>query len=305
MIGLSPTSMTTLGLHWLRRHQQEIGQALERLATGQRINRASDDPSGLVAGEHLGGRLKELEQYLRKGEEAMHYVGAADGALSVLSELAAQLESTVVAAANLGGGFEAEREALQVEADSIIRAMELTVNTTSFRGERILADGFGLKIGDVLVGMSGVNLLQLGQTSVTIEQPERAGSESEGESPAGPGTHEVMVGVLGLRTGGRLNLLDGDLEAAQRAAKGARESIDAKRAGIGATLRNKLIPAMNVWRAEMEETSALRSSIVDADIAEEMARLVRGQLLEQAAIASILIGRQAAESALQLLQSAK
>lgn len=301
--------MLTTGLHWLRRHQHDIGQSLERLATGKRINRASDDPSGLIAGEHLGGRLKELEQLLLKGEEAMHYAGVADGALSVLSDLAAQLESTVLAAANLGGGFEAEREALQIEADSIIRAMELTVNTTSFRGERILADGFGMKVGDVLIGMSGINLLQLGQTPVTVTEQAGAGDEgSESEAPAvptEPTTHEIMVGVLGLRTGGRLNLLTGDLEAAQRAAKGARESIDAKRAGIGATLRHKLIPAMNVWRVEMEETSALRSSIVDADVAEEMARLVRGQLLEKAAIASILIGRQAAESALQLLQSAK
>lgn len=242
-----------IGLHRaLRVAQRQAGVSLERLSTGKRINRGADDPSGLVAAEHLKADRAGLESKLKGLERTSVFLGAKDGSLSVLGDLLLDLKGVVVSAANTGGLSEAERDALQAEADGIRTAID-HVSTTSIFNDQALLRGY----------------------------------------------HASGLG-LGAET---LNLLGGDLEAAQEAVDAALGRVNGERGRIGRRLKG-LDAERNALMVEFENVSGAISLIEDTDVAAEVSNLVRNQILEEAAIYAIEIGRQNAESALKLLEGA-
>ena len=115
-------------------------QSLTRLATGKRINRAADDPAGLVAVTHLKADRVTLDRKIRGFERESSFLGAKDGSLSALGDLLIQLEGTVVSAANTGGLSEAEKDALQSEADGILSAINQISTTAVFNDQDLLRD---------------------------------------------------------------------------------------------------------------------------------------------------------------------
>jgi flagellin-like hook-associated protein FlgL len=115
-----------------------IDSSLNRLATGQRINRAADDPAGLITSENLRSVLATLDAEVRRLDRADRVITTADGALGEMSELLGDAEALVVANANTGGMSDAERDANQMELDSIVGTVNRLAATTSFNGDRLL-----------------------------------------------------------------------------------------------------------------------------------------------------------------------
>ncbi len=248
----------SFGLGAINRASEAIDQALERLATGTRINRASDDPSGLVAVTALDAELAQLEAGIEGKERAILRDGAQEGAMSVLSDMLIELNGIVVTAAGGAGRSPAELEGLQIEADSIIQGINLLSHTTRFNGEMVM-DGYGAS------SLAGGSIAALG-------------------------------------SGGEFNLVDGDLEGAQDAVESAVSAIATKRGAIGAR-QQSLESDINEMMSRFANVSGMASEIRDADVAEETSELVRGQILQQASIQAVLIGRQSAEGSLALLSS--
>lgn len=102
---------------------ESVNRSFERLATGGRINRASDDPSGLVASENLGAQSTTIRAENRRRERESIVLGAQEGALSAVSDMLIDLDAIVVQAANRGAVSSDEREALQVQANAIVDAL--------------------------------------------------------------------------------------------------------------------------------------------------------------------------------------
>ena len=132
----------------ISRAQAQYNQTLERLATGKQINRASDDPSGLVA---LQGSLKpqaaRLEKSIAGLERQNLYLNARDGALSVVADLTIQLDSLVTSAANTGGLSDEELDALQIEANSIVQTIDELSRTSTFQDQQILSGFSAAELG--------------------------------------------------------------------------------------------------------------------------------------------------------------
>ncbi len=128
------------GLRQLAQNQSDITTSLERLSTGKRINRASDDPSGMVAAEGHKVRIYSLNKQLDAFAQQEGFLGAKEGGLSVLSDMMIDLESLVVEAANLGGQGEGELEAIQVEINSIISGIDQIAQTTTFKGQSVMQE---------------------------------------------------------------------------------------------------------------------------------------------------------------------
>lgn len=94
---------------------------------------------------------------------------------------------------------------------------------------------------------------------------------------------QVRHSLASLARAGDLNLIDGDLEQAQRVAQTAIDGVAAVRAGAG--LRAKAIESeMSLLRTELENVAAARSVIVDTDVAREISQLVRARILKQATL---------------------
>ena len=277
---LSVTSSLSLmvGQRGLRDAQSIIAQAAERLATGKRINRAADDPSGLIASERFSAEIVRFEKKIDGLEQERAMLGAKEGALSVVTDLLHELNGLVVSAANTAGLNQEELKALQTDADEIIGALDMIANTATFKGQKLF---------------SGLFSSTLGRTSVD--------DEGDPDDPSDDSSVDAVLGAI--RSGGLLNLIDGDLEAAQKSVEGALGSISTKRAAIGTRIKNAIEPEINLLLKEIETHTDARSDLVDADIAVEMSNLIRGQLLQQASISALLAARQAPNAALQLLQS--
>ena len=284
------TNMAALvGRQALARSQEAVARAMERLATGKRINRAADDPSGLLIASQLSSRRVELEEVINQAELAGHRLGSAEGGLSVVSDLLVELNGLVVAAGNGSALSEPEKEAMQIEVDGILKGLRHIIGTTTFEGKPILAEGVGFEFNGTYHGTAGISVKELGAVTGVRVDP-LTGDETQ-----------VRYSLADLTAGGGLRLFGGDLELAQESVKAATSQVSRIRGSIGSLMKYTLGNEANALRIEMENTAAAESRIVDADLAAEASALVRGQILQQAAIKTILIGRQNAMSALSLL----
>jgi len=255
--------------------QSIVRRALERLATGKRINRASDDPSGLAAVDEFKARSTQIERKLKALEFENYRLAAQDGSMSVLSDMLVEMNGLVTRAANRGAMSDQEREALQVEADSIVQGISFIANSTIFNGEQI---------------MSGYSAGALGTITETIDNGDGT-------------TRTVTYSLADLATGGSLNLLTGDLEKAKQVAERAVSGLSTRRAAIGARM-NENDSQTRVLLSEFEAVESSRSILEDADYAREVAELIRGRILEQAAARTIQVSQLQARSALKLLDAA-
>ena len=115
---------------------------LERLSTGLRINRGKDDPAGLIASENLRAEKKAIESAITNAERAEQVVNVAEGGLQEIANLLVELQSLVSASANEAGLSEEEKDANQLQIDSILQTIDRLANDTSFQGTKLLNGTF-------------------------------------------------------------------------------------------------------------------------------------------------------------------
>jgi len=131
---------TDTGLRPLAAASRQLNTSLERLATGKKINRASDDPAGSIAITDFNVRQRVINTRLERISFEQASIGALDGAKSTVGDLLTDLRSLVVKAGNRDALSAEERDGLQLEADSILSSIDFLSNTSEFNGQKLLAD---------------------------------------------------------------------------------------------------------------------------------------------------------------------
>ena len=132
---------------------------LERLATGLKINRGSDDPAGLIASEILRSEIGAIDQAIDNSQRAINVISTAEGALNETSRLLLDLRGLLVNTANEGALSDEEIEANQLEIDSILSSIDRIANTTSFGSKKLLN-------GSLAYSLSSVNTTDLASVNV-------------------------------------------------------------------------------------------------------------------------------------------
>ncbi len=132
---------------------------LERLATGLKINRGSDDPAGLIASEILRSEIGAIDQAIDNSQRAINVISTAEGALNETSRLLLALRGLLVNTANEGALSDEEIEANQLEIDSILSSIDRIANTTSFGSKKLLN-------GSLAYSLSSVNTTDLASVNV-------------------------------------------------------------------------------------------------------------------------------------------
>jgi flagellin len=131
---------------------------LERLSTGLRINRGKDDPAGLIASENLRAEKKALESAITNAERAEQVVNVAEGGLQEIANLLVELQSLVAASANEAGLSEEEKDANQLQIDSILETIDRLANDTSFQGTKLLNGTFDYTTEGVAATLTDVTI---------------------------------------------------------------------------------------------------------------------------------------------------
>ncbi len=128
-------------MHRLGTNQADLSLRLERLSSGLRINRGSDDPAGLIASESLRSEIAGLTQAIDNSTRATNVIATAEGSLNEVSSLLLQMRSLINQSANEGALSNQEIEANQLQIDSILSSIDRIANTTQFNGVKLLNGG--------------------------------------------------------------------------------------------------------------------------------------------------------------------
>ncbi len=274
-MGLSITNSPQLGaINQYQTITRALNKSIERLATGKKVNRASDDPAGSVAIDKFKAEKEGLKKKIDGLEFEANYLGAREGAKSVVSDLLTNLSGLVVQAANTGANTPEERKSYQIQVDSIIQTIDYLSLTSRFNNQALL---------------EGQQASQLGRTEEVITNPDST-------------TTTKVYSLASLATGQALNLEDGNLEKAQTLVRGLVTSYAAERAVIGARAK-QIDSELRVTSNELINVTDAQSRIEDVDYAAEVSQLIRNQVLQQAAEFAIkLAGKSRNSTILDLLK---
>jgi len=264
----------------LKRTNKEMTVAMERLASGLKINRAGDDPAGLAISNRMTAQIKGYEMAASHASDAMAMLQTVEGALTEIDRLMQRMRELAVQAqsetfnANDRSAADAEYQQLEAEISRI-------VTDTKWNTMAVL-DGTGGK------GTTGTFVIQVGADSGM--------------------TVDVKIGTVGIKVGGSLVDISAANILSQAGASLATAKIDSsintlnvKRADVGAYL-NRLQGALDNALSMAQNLTDSRSRILDTDYAEELAQLARLQIIQQAGNAMLAQANAQPQGVLALLQ---
>ncbi|UUO06742.1 flagellin [Blastopirellula sp. J2-11] len=235
--------------------------ALQRLSTGKRINRGSDDPAGLIAANVIKSQIATREALQRSTLRVSGLVDVADGGLAEVSRLTSEIRGNLITAAS-STTTDAERAALQLEIDGAIDAIDL-VGKTTYNGSPVFS---GKTIN--------VNLRPDYYAWDQLHLPE-IDSETLGDEE----------GVLAdLRSGGRYDLASGDLASALKALDAVQSRTIYARAEYRAFDRYSHDSIYESLANQEIQLTSIYSEIMDADYGSETSELTRSAILAHSSL---------------------
>ncbi|MFC4699942.1 flagellin [Glaciecola siphonariae] len=249
-----------------------LSQSFERLSSGQRINRASDDAAGLQITDRMTSQIQGLNQAVRNANDGISVAQTAEGALGETTTILQRMRQLAVQSQN-GINSADDREALNKEVSALILELSRIGADTQFNNNNILDGTYSAKF------MVGANANQ--NISVNL-------SRTGGFGASGLGVGSVSVSTV-TGASGAIATLDTAISA-----------VGAARADLGAVSNRFESTIRNISNVS-ENLSAARSQIRDTDFAAETANLTRNQILQQASLSILAQASQSPQSALALL----
>jgi len=142
----------------LQNTQMDLSSSLEKLSSGYRINKASDDASGLVISEGLKSQVSGLQQATSNAQNGISVVQTAEGALASVQSMLQRMRDLVIESANTGANDTTARQAAQNEIIQLRNEIDQVANTTSFGNQQLLNGSFGAqaaRVSSVTTGLGG------------------------------------------------------------------------------------------------------------------------------------------------------
>jgi len=196
------------GQRQLTRTSQELGTVFQRLSSGQRINKASDDAAGLSIADSLNARSRIYNQGVRNLSDGLSLLSIADSAIENLSDIMIRLEELAEQAAN-GVHTNKQRKAMDDEAQALSKEFFRISKTTEFNGQRLLAGEFGAINLQAGVGENAVLSAGVGG-AIGTGTFARTGTYYAGNTPVGIKTIDIngdgMSDLVGADQAGLVNV---------------------------------------------------------------------------------------------------
>ena len=255
--------------------QMKINSAMEKLASGSRINKAADDAAGLAISENMKAQIRSTRQANRNASDGISLVQTAEGGLNEIGNIVVRLRELGIQAASDTVG-ENERGFINKEVVQLKDEMQRIAQVTTWGKTRLL-DGstptFDFQVGTYNNEAQDRISFKASENSATIDSLGLAGidySSKEGAQTA-------------------LEQLDK-----------AQDHVNGMRSNLGA-LQNRLTSTVSNLGVAEENMSAANSRIRDTDIASATAEMTRNNILLQAATATLSQANQKDQLALKLI----
>ena len=269
---------------YLAQNDAMLSKSIEKLASGQKINSATDGPASLVISESLRSQISSLKEAARNSEVAASVVQTAEGAMDEVSRLLVNIRQRAVAAANTGVNNELIVAASQSEIQNALSSIDRIAENTQF-GSKPLLNGTNSEL-EFQIGADKGNTLKLVLPNITTDKL-GIGSSEAGDS---------SLARVDVRTP------SGAASAISIVDKAISE-IASSRGELGALQRSALQSNLVSLRLDAENLSAAESIIRDADVAMELAEFTRLQIMNQFAVAQAAQANVLPRNLLHLVQA--
>lgn len=245
--------------------------SLAKLSSGLRINKAGDDAAGLTISEKMRGQIGGLNQAVRNAQDGISLIQTAEGALNETHSILNRMRDLAVQAAN-DTNTDDDRAAIQQEVDELVAEIDRIADTTQFNTQALLDGNFSNKI--IHIGANSGEAL-----SVTISSMKAGDLSVSGLSVSGQASADDAISTI----------------------DDAIKTVSAERSKLGA-YQNRLEHTINNLTTTSENLTAAESRIRDVDMAEEMMKFTKNNILSQAATSMLAQANQMPQQVLQLLQ---
>ncbi len=249
--------------------------SLQRLSSGLRINSAKDDAAGLQIAEGLTSQIRGFNQAIRNANDGISLAQVAEGALQEVTNMVQRVRELAVQSAN-GNYTNTERAALDQEVIQLREEISRMADAVTFNNVKV-------------IGSTQSATFQVGQKASTeVNQVKIQFKDIAGGS-----------GIISFVVNANVSTVAGALSAIGLA-DAALTKINSIRADLGAK-QNRFESTVRSLSTAVENLSASRSRIQDADFAAETANLTRAQILQQAGIAMLSQANAVPQNVLSLL----
>lgn len=260
----------------LNNTQSDLSKSLEKLSSGLRINRAADDAAGLAISEGLKSQVGGLTVAARNAQDGISVVQTAEGQLTEVHSILQRVRDLAVQAGNDSNNTDS-RAAIKTEVDQLTKELTRISGSANFNGINLLD------------GSNATLTFQVGAGSVAAN--DQIAVDLSGANVA---TVATAVGTLTFDTAANaltsIAALDTQITAVSTA-----------RANLGA-VQNRFESTIRSLNVSQENLSAANSRITDTDMASEMVKYTRSNILSQAGTAMLAQANQSGQGVLQLLR---
>ena len=256
--------------------ERNLQTTLTRMSSGLRINSAQDDAAGLAIAENLRADVSGLNQAVRNANDGLSVIHVADSALNEISSLLHRAVTLAQQASSDTSGSDSSdsKNALNQEYNQILQEIDRITNTVEFNGAKLLSNSGATM--EVQIGLSSS-----ANDRITIQTPQLGTSEMS-----------LTADQLSTKSTARAELVR---------IQDAIGIVAAKRGDLGASY-NRLEHTIEVISVQAESLKASESQIRDADMAKEIVKLTKYQVLSQSGMAALGQANSASQSVLSLLQ---
>ena len=267
--------------------QGSLTKDMEKLSSGQKINRAGDDASGLAVSEKMRSQIRGLNQASRNAANGISFIQTTEGYLQETTDIVQRIRELAVQASN-GIYSDEDRMQIQVEVSQLVAEVDRIASQAQFNGMNMLTGRFAQATGENTPTASmwlhiGANMDQRMSVFIGTMTAAALGMREIG-------TEEVMTIAAPSDANRAIGTLDEALKI-----------INKQRADLGA-YQNRLDYAVKGLDIAAENTQASESRIRDTDMASAMVEFTKNQVLSQSGIAMLAQANSQSQSVLSLLQ---
>ncbi|MFW5710627.1 MAG: flagellin [Spirochaetia bacterium] len=269
----------------------DVSKNMEKLSSGQRINRAGDDASGLAVSEKMRAQIRGLNQAQRNTENGISFIQTTEGYLQESQDILHRMRELAVQSSN-GVYTDEDRMQIQVEISQLVDEVNRIASHAQFNGMNMLTGRFAAESGENAITASmwlhiGANMDQRERVYIGTMTAQGLGIQGAGDMPH-------AASFISMSTPDKANISISVIDSALR-------KVNKQRADLGA-YQNRLEHASRGLLVGAENMQAAESQIRDADMSAEMVEYTKNQILVQSSTAMLAQANQKTQSVLQLLQ---
>lgn len=256
---------------------RDVNKSIQRLSSGLKINSASDDAAGIAVAEGLRAQLGGFEQAAENANDAVAQLATAEGAYNAISDIMIRMRELAVQSAS-DTLTDKERAYINTEFEDLTSEITRISDVTEYNGISLLTGTSGAGSDGAMVYQVGTRNSANDQIKITLKDQDAA--------------------ALGVDAAAVDNLANA--QAAITTIDSAIDQLATDRATLGST-SNELTLAVDNLANTVENLSAARSQIEDADVAAESAEFTKNQVLMQAGVSMLSQANGIPQMSLRLL----